>query len=451
MKTPLRFRLPIVSISFLVSLISGAGHASVAIAEFPIPTADRSPAEIVAASDGNLWFTEDDHDGGIGRITPGGVITEFPLPHSDNNPSLGPITPGSDGALWFRGKDFGTIGRISTSGETTFLALHHGGEINEMTTAADGHIWYSECTAVSRVSPDGAVTRYLLPLPPSSDIESCTIFGWPQGITAGPDGNIWFAVNGLAGPGEGAEGKVGRITPAGNMDFFSDGHSKPGEIVAGPDGNLWFTDFFNAAIGKVTLTGEITEYALSSGSGPNFITAGPDGALWFTQPGSNSIGRISTAGAISEFAVPTPGAQPAGIVAGADGNIWFTESASNKIGRLEVASPCGPAATTLCLGGRFGVTAAWTNGVSSGTGRAAAITANAGYFWFSDPSNLEVLVKILNFCPSAGHFGIYVNGLTHLGVTVTVTDTRTGTSKDYVNADGTPFSLIFDGSTFPCP
>lgn len=79
------------------------------------------------------------------------------------------------------------------------------------------------------------------------------------------------------------------------------------------------------------------------------------------------------------------------------------------------------------------------------------MTANTGYFWFFAPSNVEVFVKILDTCRESGKFSVYVNGLTHLGVTITVTDTQTGTSKTFVNPEGAPFSLLFDGETFACP
>ena len=60
---------------------------------FSIPTAVSQPWGIVMATDDNLWFTELQSNK-IGRITPGGKITEFPLP-SAGSPS--DITAGSNG------------------------------------------------------------------------------------------------------------------------------------------------------------------------------------------------------------------------------------------------------------------------------------------------------------------------------------------------------------------
>ena len=71
--------------------------------------------------------------------------------------------------------------------------------------------------------------------------------------------------------------------------------SQPQGIVAGPDGNLWFTEQTGNRIGRITPSGEINEFAIpTSDGGPLFITAGPDGALWFTEVIRSKVGRICT-------------------------------------------------------------------------------------------------------------------------------------------------------------
>src|SRR5215475_9162502 len=50
------------------------------VTEFPIPdTLVARPEGITRGPDGNLWFAETLADR-IGRITPGGVVTQFSLP-----------------------------------------------------------------------------------------------------------------------------------------------------------------------------------------------------------------------------------------------------------------------------------------------------------------------------------------------------------------------------------
>ena len=79
----------------------------------------------------------------------------------------------------------------------------------------------------------------------------------------------------------------------GRHQLHRNGHHNPSGITAGPDGALWFTNAGNS-IGRITTAGVVTNYTGTGISNPSGITAGPDGALWFTNSGNNSIGRITT-------------------------------------------------------------------------------------------------------------------------------------------------------------
>lgn len=114
---------------------------------------------------------------------------------------------------------------------------------------------------------------------------------------------------------------------------------------------------------------------------------------------------------------------------------------------------CTPDATTLCLnGGRFRVNVAWSTDTGSGAGQAESLTGDSGYFWFFNPANIELIVKVLNGCGISGnHFWVFAGGLTNVGVVLTVTDTKTGAQKTYTNPRGTAFVPIQDTSAFACP
>ena len=139
--------------------------------------------------------------------------------------------------------------------------------------------------------------------------------------------------------------RIGRITPLGVVTEFSagiTGGAKPLGITAGPDGNLWFTEQIGNRIGRITPLGVVTEFStgISAGATPGGITAGPDGNLWFTEFDGNRIGRITPLGVVTEFSAGiTAGAEPFGITAGPDGNLWFTEYTGNRIGRFTVPPP----------------------------------------------------------------------------------------------------------------
>ena len=84
----------------------------------------------------------------------------------------------------------------------------------------------------------------------------------------------------------------------------------PVGVTAGPDGNVWFTEFFGDQIGRITPSGTISTFQLVTGAAPAGIAAGPDGNLWFCESGANQIGKITTAGVLTEY--PIPNAFPAG-------------------------------------------------------------------------------------------------------------------------------------------
>jgi virginiamycin B lyase len=118
--------------------------------------------------------------------------------------------------------------------------------------------------------------------------------------------------------------------------------SKPLVIAAGADGALWFTETGVDKIGRITVSGAVTEYSLSQAGNLAAIAAGPDGAMWFAQgcaPCSgfgNNIGRITTSGSVL-YPTPTANAQPFGIAAGPDGALWFTELGTYYVGRITTA------------------------------------------------------------------------------------------------------------------
>ena len=195
-----------------------------------------------------------------------------------------------------------------------------------ITAGPDGAVWFIERGPgkVGVISTSGAIAEFTLP----------NSGGDPRLITVGPDGALWFT--------EGAGNQIGRITTAGTITEFSipSSNASAVDIVAGPDGALWFTESNGAhsKIGRITTAGVITEFSLPSAtSGPNGIAAGPDGALWFTEYWDNKIGRITTAGDVTEFNIPTAASGAYGIAAGADGALWFTEGNANKIGRITTA------------------------------------------------------------------------------------------------------------------
>ena len=138
-----------------------------------------------------------------------------------------------------------------------------------------------------------------------------------------------------------------------------------------------------------------------------------------------------------------------------DGRLFLTDEAGDLLAYGPAApAPCAADAATLCLaGGRFALRAQWeTPDGNQGTAHAVGLTADTGYLWFFNPANVEAVVKVLDGCGVDGAYWVFAGGLTNVRTVLTVTDTRTGAARTYVNPQGTAFQPIQDTLAFPsCP
>jgi len=198
---------------------------------------------------------------------------------------------------------------------TEFPVTTLGSDPGGITAGPDGNLWFTEFFVgkIGRITTGGTVTEF-------------AAAGNPQLITVGSDGNLWFTETSIS--------KIGRMTTSGGFTDFP--VTTPGSLVgitAGPDGNLWFCEPQNAQIGRITTSGTVMEFPVPSGGEPFHIVTGPDGNLWFTVY-EGSVGRITPQGSVTEFPTNIPGSSPQGIAAGPDGNLWFTDTGTNSIGRM---------------------------------------------------------------------------------------------------------------------
>ncbi len=117
--------------------------------------------------------------------------------------------------------------------------------------------------------------------------------------------------------------------------------------------------------------------------------------------------------------------------------------------------PCTQSAQKLCLNnGRFEVKTHWIKpDLTEGDGTGVKLTGDSGYFWFFDAANIEVVTKVLDGCAISNAYWVFAAGLTNVQVTLTVTDTQTGTVYVKENPQGTAFVPIQDTEAFPtsCP
>jgi hypothetical protein len=172
-----------------------------------------------------MWFTE--FFGNIGRITPGGVITEYKPPTSGNPDG---IAAGADGAIWFTEANSRKIGRLeikfaspgTTAGMSEFALAGTASNPSVIAPGPDGAMWFVESfdSKIGRITTGGTISEYAVPLGATG--------ADPEGITAGPDGAMWFADG---------TGRIGRISTDAGPEGAAGVQGIPGsQGVAGPPG-----------------------------------------------------------------------------------------------------------------------------------------------------------------------------------------------------------------------
>ncbi len=243
------------------------------------------------------------------------------------------------------------------------------------------------------------------------------------------------------------------VARLGNRLLFAAAPEGPGVPAVG--GELWATD--GTADGTVLVKdiapGGRSSYPrlLTVAGGRLFFVANDDVhgfELW------QSDGTAAGTRMVQDIAPGGLSSAPGQLTA-AGGRLYFTAD-DGVTGRevwslpLDAGLPaCQPSASTLCLnGGRFRAEATWRdfNG-GTGAGMAVPLSADTGYFWFFDPANVEVVLKVLDGRGLNGHFWTFYGALSNVRYSLTVTDTQTGATRRYVNPSGR-FASVGDTVAF---
>jgi virginiamycin B lyase len=276
-----------------------------AVRLFPLPPSGWNVSlRIVNGPDGNLWATVNAYPGkgGIAKITPSGQITVYLLPTSGAD--LGYITVGSDGNLWFTEHTPNKFGRITPSGVITEFPFEDIGAPNGIINGPDGRLWICEQGAlkvssghqtygrIERVNTDGTIYA-------TYDIAPNSWQNVPEDITVGADRKLWFTqFNAISQ----TIYEISNVTLGGKITQYDTPNTNagPGSPILAGDGNVWFTEAYAAQLGRIKPSGRISEFPLSQGSA-QFPTApyglttngGKRLQIWFADFENGRIGQFS--------------------------------------------------------------------------------------------------------------------------------------------------------------
>lgn len=268
---------------------------------------------------------------------------------------------------------------------------------------------------------DGEAGRAVPPDPCGSDTTLCTRGGRfsVQAVWRKPDG------------GYGPAHAVALSSEAGYFWFFEPGNV---EVVVKTPGGCAINgrDWFFAA-GLTDLDVELRVVDLATGEVRAY--ANPQGVPFRPITDSNAFATCGRAEAAASEGLGQP---------------RFDELMAF---RQDASSSCVPSDASLCLDGRFRVEAEWrTEAGPSSAAHAIGLTPKAGYFWFFDPSNVEIVAKSIDACGIGQGEWFFAAGMTTEGVDLKVTDTLTGDIRTYSNPAGQPFGPVQDTRAFSsCP
>jgi len=341
------------------------------------------PQGITLGPDGNIWFTEHVANQ-IGVIK----LTGTPPTPTGISANSGPVgITSADGYLWFTQNLTDQIGRLDPSTgqiseysvpstKTHFLTTLD----SRIVLGPDGNLWFTEFGAILAFDPKNPGSGTTL-----SVVETVTLPGGsneePFGLTAGPGDTIWYtegvfnsSMTGYASFGVGAI-NTNTDTLILNPEIQLCASCEPYGITAGPDGNIWFTvtsadtvagtiDEINPSTDTITETLAVPTNVVSTPN-PLGITAGPDGNIWFAD-GSGAIGVVDDTQLVVT-AQPPPDVSvnsPFGITVTDQYASGVADTAFN--GNVTIALAHNPGGGSSVLGGT--VTVAAVNGVATFAG-----------------------------------------------------------------------------------
>lgn len=284
-----------------------------AVTEYPLPSQGRWPNAVTTATDGSVWFAEEEVPGVAHLYPNNGTLVEYAWE--------GYPTPKAPDCLY----------AASSSG----IALW------------DGRVWAADefSNSILGVDPgDGSMVR----------VNTTSEAAYPYWLAVGPDGNLWFTSDNYPGA-------LGRVFPNMTLSVVKlegVGNDEPIQLVF-VNSSLAFFSAVNEAENATTkaciCTGHVYSFDPSGVSthvkpsvvGGSYTLVLPtsvsfsQGKIWVAQHGPSSVVTYDfTTGKWTKYPtslVPWSSTLPLVIIA--DGSrVWFNEHYANKIGILDAAA-----------------------------------------------------------------------------------------------------------------
>jgi len=235
--------------------------------------------------------------GRIGRITPEGAVTEYPL--KNKNSSTGSIAATTDGSLWFSEftltentrshiDGFANIGHVVPGKDIEEHSVAQGSSVGSIVSDGRGGIWFADVpnNSIAHVTSAFAVQEYPVPTQGSG----------PGGLSIDTAGSVWFAEGWTYKLAKlsGTEFNVSKSFSGATGNWFNPDESGHGFSLQSLPGNVLLAEWYvfdgsgNQAwlVASGTMTGNTATLSAYQSLGgyfpPHFNSAETKKVLWGT-------------------------------------------------------------------------------------------------------------------------------------------------------------------------
>jgi len=233
------------------------------------------PYEITLDSSGNFWLTVAVHENQVIRVTPQLQVTSYALADY----AVGGITFGGDGNVWVA--ENAHVGRVTPTGKVTEFPMPQGVILEGstgVTWAPDGLVWFQTTSGLASLEPkNGHVQFYNAPRNTGGAIVPTS------------DHTLWYTTESTTVTLVAYNPKTQQVSTYAVPSHFGT-HAAPADMILAPDGALWLaSDWYN----RHTVVGALVRFDLKSKRFTTYVApkgydwewdvaAGGSGTLWAT-------------------------------------------------------------------------------------------------------------------------------------------------------------------------
>ncbi len=240
------------------------------------------------------------------------------------------VAPALDGTVWYTAQNRGELGRLDPqTGDTHHIPLGAGSAPHGVIVGPDGAAWVTDGGQNAIVRVDG-------------DSEEVTVYPLPTGAmrgnlnTAAFDGNgiLWFT---------GQSGIYGRLDPAtGAVDVFDAPRGRgPYGITATPDGDIYYASLAGSYVGKVDLeTGDVTVLEPPTpNQGARRVWSDSQGRIWVSEWNSGNVSVYDPApNNWQTWRLPGTSPRPYAVYVDENDQVWLSDFGGNALVSFDPAT-----------------------------------------------------------------------------------------------------------------